>query len=290
MVWSAALGLTRQASALASWRPTPIQLLRQPPPPLRARRWHSCAKSSAVAERSEVLVDPGTLSAGLDEHVASETQEVELPKASHTKVRTAEYVGSATKLVSCPKPRLPEFAVIGRSNVGKSSLINMLTGRESLAKTSKTPGKTQCINHFIINNTWYLVDLPGYGYAKRAKTSRLEWNTFTKQYFLERETLAMVLLLIDASIPPQAIDVECAVWLAESEVPFTLVFTKTDKRKKKVPAAAVNIKAFCDRLLEEFQDLPLVIKTSAVKATGRLELLGFIAQMRAHAEQQAKGG
>ncbi|KAK9833597.1 hypothetical protein WJX84_010058 [Apatococcus fuscideae] len=252
-----------------------------------SQKWHLHV---VTAESPALLEESGDDIEAPEELHPVGPEEVELPKASHTKVKTAEYVGSAVKLTQCPPPKLPEFAIIGRSNVGKSSLINMLTGRASLALTSKTPGKTQCINHFIINKTWYLVDLPGYGYAKRAKTSRLEWNEFTKEYFLKRESLAMVLLLVDGSIPPQAIDLECAMWLAESEVPFTLVFTKIDKRKKKLPSPAANIKEFCDKLLEEFRDLPMVIKTSAIKATGRLELLGFIAQLRTLVEQQAKRG
>ncbi|KAK9792467.1 hypothetical protein WJX73_008261 [Symbiochloris irregularis] len=203
------------------------------------------------------------------------------PRATHARVKTAEYVSSAVTLAQCPKARWPEFAVIGRSNVGKSSLINMLTGRKALALTSKTPGKTQCIIHFLINNSWYLVDLPGYGYAARAKTKRLQWNAFTKDYFINRETLALVLLLVDASVPVQDLDLQCASWLADSQVPFSLVFTKTDKRKKKCPSPAENMAAFQTALLKSYEQLPVCLQTSAERDTGRQDVLNHIAQMRA---------
>ncbi|KAK9904966.1 hypothetical protein WJX75_006599 [Coccomyxa subellipsoidea] len=231
---------------------------------------------------------------------------LELPKAQNVRVKKAEFVKSSTNMAQCPQPKLPEFAVIGRSNVGKSSLINMLTGQAALAKVSKTPGKTIYINHFLINDSWYLVDLPGYGYAQRSKASRLEWSGFTKEYFLKRETLANVLLLVDASVPVQQPDLECASWLADAQVPFSLVFTKTDKRKKKCPSPRENIQAFQAALLRDFENLPLifetdsetqkghaeeellkewdavpnVLTTSSRKGDGRRELLAYIAQLR----------
>jgi len=217
-----------------------------------------------------------------------EVSGVDLPPATFTKVKAAEFVKSSVQLAQCPKEDMntPEFAVIGRSNVGKSSLINSLTGVKNLAMISKTPGKTTCINHFHVNKdlgkrgAWYLVDLPGYGYAKRAKTNRLEWNSFTRDYFLQRKSLANVLLLVDASIPPQPIDLDCADWLANSEIPFAIVFTKIDKRKKKSPSPAANMEKFQQELLTEWEHLPPVLTTSSVTGAGRLELLNYIAQLR----------
>ncbi|CAL8464270.1 g3805 [Coccomyxa elongata] len=208
-----------------------------------------------------------------------EVQYVELPTPQNIRVKKAEYVKSSTNLAQCPKPKLPEFAVIGRSNVGKSSLINMLTGQAALAKVSKTPGKTTCINHFLINDNWYLVDLPGYGYAQRSKTSRLEWSEFTKEYFLKRETLANVLLLVDASVPVQQADLECASWLADAQVPFSLVFTKTDKRKKKCPSPRENIQAFQAALLKEFENLPMMFETDSETLKGHAELMNHITRL-----------
>jgi len=217
-----------------------------------------------------------------------EEEAFDLPPPTHTKVKTAEFVKSSVEVKQCPKEdlKIPEFAVIGRSNVGKSSLINLLTNKKGLAMISKTPGKTRCINHFVVNKhlgqsgAWYLVDLPGYGYAKTAKEDRLGWNKFTRDYFLQRRSLANVLLLIDASIPPTKIDTGCADWLAESQVPFAIVFTKTDKRKKRCPSPEENMKAFQDELLKTWDHLPPVIATSAEKGTGRGELLSYIAQLR----------
>lgn len=209
-----------------------------------------------------------------------------LPAPSHSRVKTADFVKSSTAVSQCPPAKHPEFAVIGRSNVGKSSLINMLTGKKALAQISKTPGKTKCINHFIINNSWFLVDLPGYGYAKRSKDLRLEWNDFTKDYLLNRATLANVLLLIDSSIPPTQVDLECADWLAASQVPFALVFTKLDKRKKGIPSPQENIDAFKEALMEEWEHLPFSLETSALKNTGRQELLSHIASLRVLWQQE----
>lgn len=205
---------------------------------------------------------------------------VALPPPTNVKVKSAEFVKSSVTLEQCPKPSYPEFAVIGRSNVGKSSLINMLTGRKSLAMVSKTPGKTVCINHFLINRSWYLVDLPGYGYAKRSKEKIMEWNKFTRQYFTERETLANVMLLVDASVPPQDVDLQSAAWLGDSEVPFTLVFTKVDKRKKRAPPPSENIKEFQRLLLADWDGLPPVLVTSSATGYGKPELLQHISQMR----------
>lgn len=147
-------------------------------------------------------------------------------------------------------------------------------------KAQAGAGKTKCINHFLINDAWWLVDLPGYGYAKRGREDRLAWNTFTKEYFLERETLVMVLLLVDGSIPTQAVDVECAVWLAEADVPFCVVFTKVDKRKKKGPSCADNMDAFCQALAASLGDVPDCFVTSSSEGKGRTALMQHLSVLR----------
>ena len=210
---------------------------------------------------------------------------LELPEPTHVNIKTAEYVGSAASLAGCPRASFPEFALIGRSNVGKSSLINMLCGQRALAKVAKTPGKTQTINHFLINKSWFLVDLPGYGYAKRSKTQREEFFQFSSEYFLERETLANTLLLVDSSVPPQDSDLQMVDWLVDSEVPFSLVFTKSDKRKKKTPRNEENMAAFEGILEARFGVLPPSVLTSASKGGGKRELLWLIGGLRARWEQ-----
>jgi len=207
--------------------------------------------------------------------------DIKLPAAHNVRVRSAEFIKSSVSVKDCPSTGFPEFAIIGRSNVGKSSLINLLTGRSSLAMVSKTPGKTRCINHFLINGSWYLVDLPGYGYARTSKDNVLHWNKFTREYFLERESLVSVLLLVDASIPPMELDLACAAWLAEAEVPMTVVYTKMDKKKKGCPSAADNIASFEERLLESWEELPPTVATSSRAGTGKGQLLAHIARLRA---------
>eukprot|EP00887_Chlorella_sp_A99_P005181 scaffold1.g5181.t1 len=203
-----------------------------------------------------------------------------LPPARHTRVRSAEFVKSSVSVAQCPPARHPEFAVIGRSNVGKSSLINMLTGRASLAMVSKTPGKTRCINHFVINDSWYLVDLPGYGYARASKDAVVSWNSFTRGYFAERESLASVLLLVDASIPPMPLDVACAEWFDRAQLPYSVVFTKADKRKKGTPPAEENMAAFEQELAAVVEHLPPFLVTSSRSGRGRGEVLAHVAQLR----------
>lgn len=202
-------------------------------------------------------------------------------RPKNARVTSAEFIKSSVSVQSCPPPIYPEFAVIGRSNVGKSSLINLLTGRNSLAMVSKTPGKTKCINHFFISKSWYLVDLPGYSYAKTSRENIVAWNKFTRDYFANRETLVNVFLLVDASIPPMEIDINCAAWFGESEIPFTIVYTKLDKKKKDCPPSEENIAAFEEKLLEHFEELPRSIKTSSKAGLGKNDLLNFIAKMRA---------
>ncbi|KAF5830377.1 hypothetical protein DUNSADRAFT_14674 [Dunaliella salina] len=206
-----------------------------------------------------------------------------IPQATYTRIRTAEYISSCVDHKACPvPPHRAEFAVVGRSNVGKSSLINMLTGSRRLAKVSKEPGKTQCINHFLINDSWYLVDLPGFGYAKRNSVTRSLFDRFTRSYFLERASLAMVYLLVDCSISPQKVDLKYADWLLKNKVPMAIVFTKADKRKKKGGKHEDNVQAFKHALLHDmaFPALPPCIVTSAEKGYGRTPLLHLTASLR----------
>jgi GTP-binding protein len=170
---------------------------------------------------------------------------------------------------------LPEFAFIGRSNVGKSSLINMLMGMKNLAKTSSEPGKTRLINHFIVNNEWYLVDLPGYGFAKALRTSREKWLKFIRKYILERKNLFCMMVLIDIRLEPQQNDLEFMNWLGENEIPFVMIFTKTDKIGR--DAIAKNLAAYHEEMFKSWEELPQIFITSAEKGTGRDELLDFIA-------------
>lgn len=194
---------------------------------------------------------------------------------------SAEFVKSSTEVVKCPPSVHPEFAFIGRSNVGKSSLINMLLNKKGLAKTSGKPGKTQTINHFIINQEkrpWYLVDLPGYGYAKVAKSSRKEWTKFIKDYLLKRENLYCTFVLVDARHEPLEIDVDFMVQMGEWGLPFSIVFTKADKMK---PGGLENtVKKYKEELLQYYNELPQMFVTSADSRLGRDEMLAFIKQVK----------
>ena len=170
------------------------------------------------------------------------------------RIKQAEFIISNTNFKNCPKPDLPEYAFVGRSNVGKSSLINMLTERRNLAKTSSKPGKTQLINHFLINKLWYLVDLPGYGYAGVSKTLRFEFAKFSKNYLLKRENLICLFVLIDSRLKPQAIDLEFMQWLGENRIPFAICFTKQDKLSKK--ESIKNLNNYKNELLKGWEELP----------------------------------
>ncbi|GLT55466.1 hypothetical protein SLA2020_285850 [Shorea laevis] len=203
--------------------------------------------------------------------------------ARDAQVVQAEFVKSSVRTEDCPSDGLPEFALVGRSNVGKSSLLNSLVRRKRLALTSKKPGKTQCINHFRINDSWYLVDLPGYGYAAAPHELRTDWDKFTKDYFLNRSTLVSVFLLIDASIPTKKIDLEYASWLAQNQIPMTLIFTKCDKRKKRRTGGKrpeENVSDFQELIDGFFETVPPWIMTSSVTNQGRDEILLHIAQLR----------
>jgi GTP-binding protein len=192
-------------------------------------------------------------------------------------IKKAEFTLSAPMVSMCPADNKPEYAFIGRSNVGKSSLINMLTNNKRLAKTSSTPGKTLLINHFIINNEWYLVDLPGYGYAKRSKKEVDRLDQMIRGYILQREQLVNVFVLVDIRIEAQKIDLEFIEWLGLSSVPFAIVFTKADKLS--AGKVAANVEAYKKRLLETWEELPPIFVTSAEKRQGRDEVLGYIEQI-----------
>lgn len=189
-------------------------------------------------------------------------------------VAHAEFVVSNTRVDHCPKSKLPEYAFIGRSNVGKSSLINMLCNRKRLAKTSSRPGKTQLINHFLINNKWHLVDLPGYGYARASKTQKKTFQKFITDYFNKRKELVSAFLLIDIRHEPQPPDLDFMRWLGENYIPFTIVFTKADKIKEREIEKKVSV--YLEKLKEDWESLPKYFITSSEKRMGRDELLGHI--------------
>lgn len=192
-------------------------------------------------------------------------------------IKTAEFTLSAPVVGMCPKDTKPEYAFIGRSNVGKSSLINMLTNNKKLAKTSSTPGKTLLINHFIINREWYLVDLPGYGFAKRSKSEVQRLDQMIRGYILQREQLVNVFVLVDIRLEPQKIDLEFMQWLGESGIPFSILFTKADKLTK--AKARASVEAYEKKLLETWEEMPPYFVTSSENKEGREEVLDYIAQI-----------
>ena len=193
------------------------------------------------------------------------------------KIKTAKFVISNTDYRCCPAPKIPEYAFIGRSNVGKSSLINSIVNQKKLAKISSNPGKTQLINHFIVNNKWYLVDLPGFGYAKVSKTKRSDFHNMTTEYLVKRTNLMCVFVLIDSRHKIQNIDKEFMEWLAEKKIPFVMVFTKTDKLSK--TALAKNINNYKTEMLKQWEKLPEIFITSAEKRTGIKEICNFIEEL-----------
>lgn len=190
------------------------------------------------------------------------------------KIQTSKFKTSAISFDRCLAPDFPEFAFIGRSNVGKSSLINLLTNKEGLARISKTPGRTREINFFFVNDSWNLVDLPGYGYAKVSKSQRDQFNEFVSDYLLNRETLTGIFVLIDSRHTPQKIDLEFLAWLIEAQLPFALIFTKTDKSKPKL--VRKNVGLFLERMKEFSEGDPIYFETSTTTRTGRKEVLKFI--------------
>ncbi|MBR1474719.1 MAG: YihA family ribosome biogenesis GTP-binding protein [Muribaculaceae bacterium] len=199
-------------------------------------------------------------------------------------IRYADFEISNSDVNKCPDTNLPEYAFIGRSNVGKSSLINMLTGRKGLAKTSQTPGKTLLINHFRINNEWYIVDLPGYGYARRGKEQRAQLERIIRGYIMTRRQMTNLFVLVDSRLKPQKIDTDFMQWLGECGVPFSIVFTKLDKLGRQAGAEAVE--AYKRELLETWEELPPIFLTSSTDGRGRDELLDYIEQINKQLKQE----
>lgn len=189
-------------------------------------------------------------------------------------INSSKFIISNTDIDKCPKDGFPEYAFIGRSNVGKSSLINMLTNNNKLAMTSSTPGKTLLINHFLINNNWYIVDLPGYGYAQRGKKQKAQIKAIIESYVLKREELLNLFLLIDSRHEPQDIDIEFMNWLGEHQVPFAIIFTKIDKLKK--GEQKFKIQKYLERIEEQWEELPPYFITSSEKRIGKKEILSYI--------------
>ena len=189
-------------------------------------------------------------------------------------IKQARFIISNTDYRKCPSPDKPEFAFIGRSNVGKSSLINMLTNNKNLAKISGTPGKTQLINHFQVDGKWYMVDLPGYGFAKVSKTLKAEWDKMIREYLTLRENLVAVFILVDSRLDPQKIDLEFILWCAEQEVPFALIFTKADKQSHSKTMGTVD--KFLAEMATLFGDIPDYFITSAETSEGKVDVVNFI--------------
>jgi len=192
-------------------------------------------------------------------------------------IKTVEFVKSSSKWQQCPDAILPEYAFIGRSNVGKSSLINAITSRKDLAKTSGTPGKTQLINHFIVDNSWFLTDLPGYGYAKVSKSLRKDFEKLIRGYILNRKNLVNLFVLVDSRHSPQDIDIEFIQWCGESGIPISIVFTKADKLKPSI--VNNNVEVYKSELLQFWEELPKYFVTSAEKREGIREILDFITEI-----------
>jgi len=225
---------------------------------------------------------------------------VELQLAKQAKaatIKSAKFISSVVRHQDCPQTKLPEVAFIGRSNVGKSSLVNMLTNRKNVAKVSKNPGKTQTINHYEIttgDGKWFLVDLPGYGFANAPEHLKKEWAKFTREYLLERKNLISVMLLVDSTVKPQQLDLDALEFLAENDIPATVVFTKADKKRKakggKRATPAEHVDMFADEISEMFEELPPFVFTSANSGEGKKELLNHIATIREFMKNGSGGG
>lgn len=197
-----------------------------------------------------------------------------MPPPDPIPITSAEFISSSPSVALCPKEQLPEYAFIGRSNVGKSSLINMLVGRKKLARISSSPGKTRLINHFLINDRWFLADLPGYGYARVSKKERALFSRMIEEYGTLRTNLVCFFVLVDARIPPQQLDLDFMKWLGDSQIPFVIVLTKVDKVPQKEKSR--HLKLLKEALSEEWEELPVIFESSAVKRTGREDILQFI--------------
>ncbi|KAL7131679.1 hypothetical protein ABFS83_12G020300 [Erythranthe nasuta] len=262
----------------------------QAPNPHRASAAKSSGAAAAAAEaksnkfaRTVLFVPPGVDPDEVTEDMVLPGSNIVVgPYAGDAKIKEVDFVKSSIRAKDCPQDERPEFAMLGRSNVGKSSLINFLVRKKEVALTSKKPGKTQLINHFLVNKSWYIVDLPGYGFANAPDSAIMDWSAFTKGYFLNRESLVSVLLLIDASVPPKKIDLDCANWLGRNNIPLTFVFTKCDKTKAaKGRRPDENIREFQELIKDNYrQKHPPWIMTSSVTGLGRDELLLHMSQLR----------
>lgn len=258
----------------------------RPPHNLSLRRHVSSSSSTTppppTSAKTVLFIPPGIEPDDITESIILPGSNIVVgPYAGHAQIKEVQFIKSSNRPKDCPKDGRPEFAILGRSNVGKSSLINALVRKKEIALTSKKPGKTQLINHFLVNKSWYIVDLPGYGFAKASESARMDWSSFTKGYFLNRETLVSVLLLIDASVPPQKIDLDCANWLGRNEIPITFVFTKCDKTKGgKGSRPDENIRSFQELIRQNYKQHPAWIMTSSVTGLGRDELLLHMSQLR----------
>ena len=229
--------------------------------------------------------DDDALVEDLEEYKSVELQLAKQAKAAT--IKSVKFISSVVRHQDCPQTKLPEVAFIGRSNVGKSSLVNMLTNRKNVAKVSKNPGKTQTINHYEIttgDGKWFLVDLPGYGFANAPEHLKKEWAKFTREYLLERKNLISVMLLVDSTVKPQQLDLDALEFLAENDIPATVVFTKADKKRKakggKRATPAEHVDMFADEISEMFEELPPFVFTSANSGEGKKELLNHIATIR----------
>lgn len=249
--------------------------------PMAAKAKTTLSETAKFVE-TDLFVPPGVEPSDVTEDmILPYSNIVQGPFAGYSQIKEVQFVKSSGRPKDCPKDDRPEFAILGRSNVGKSSLINALVRKKEIALTSKKPGKTQLINHFLVNKSWYIVDLPGYGFANASESARMDWSSFTKGYFLNRETLVSVLLLIDASVPPQKIDLDCANWLGRNNIPMTFVFTKCDKVKGgKGKRPDENIRNFQEFIKENYRQHPPWIMTSSVTGLGRDELLLHLSQLR----------
>ncbi|XP_009336229.2 GTP-binding protein At2g22870 [Pyrus x bretschneideri] len=244
--------------------------------------------NSTILDKNVLFMSPGVDPAEeVTENMVLPGSNIVLgPYAGDAKIKEVEFVKSSARAKDCPKHDRPEFAILGRSNVGKSSLINSLVRKKDVALTSKKPGKTKLINHFLVNKSWYFVDLPGYGFAKAPDAARMDWSAFTKGFFLSRDTLVTVLLLVDASVPPQKIDLDCANWLGRNNIPMTFVFTKCDKmRAGKGKRADENLRDFQQFINDNYRVPPPWIMTSSVTGLGRDELLLHMSQLRNYWDQ-----
>jgi GTP-binding protein len=229
--------------------------------------------------------DDDDLVEDLEEYKSVELQLAKQAKAAT--IKSVKFISSVVRHQDCPQTKLPEVAFIGRSNVGKSSLVNMLTNRKNVAKVSKNPGKTQTINHYEIttgDGKWFLVDLPGYGFANAPEHLKKEWAKFTREYLLERKNLISVMLLVDSTVKPQQLDLDALEFLAENDIPATVVFTKADKKRKakggKRATPAEHVDMFADEISEMFEESPPFVFTSANSGEGKKELLNHIATIR----------